>query len=1528
MTFDEDYSCLVHGVGFLDFTGNPFPCKLLITGDTAFPVVVTPRKDVLVAAARYGKGRMVVMAHESYLNMKEFKDFLQNVIAWLCPTPDSIIGIHNKLHLIAEIISTAGHKIKKTNSLIEGLGVFCTNGYDDSQAQQIISFVREGGGLLIGAQAWSWCQAHKQENVLHNFPGNKITSVSGVYFISGTGEKGKFSLTENMPWSSIYTHFDFSVDLKHLLDGVSNFEIVGQTVPSDLLLHGTLTFPIGQTDNKQCFLAGAYYGKGRVLVAAHESFLTKPELKTFILNALSWLDLGQKRKIGVHKDLGNFAEFLQNENISCQVSDFTSEMSVYCCQSFSNNEVDDIHQFVAEGGGLFFSNHAWNWSYQNVDKNVLIDYPGNKVLNKFGISVLERTIPQGNYKAAYSGGAANQYHFLETISQLKIQDEPKVQLSTWLFKLTLDINAFKKLPVCPLNTAFQLQYKELLEDCDTSKTSKPKHKTSSAKQALILCLTHEAEVLGQERDLNNYVEKEPSITVQIDATNPGKNTHRITGLYVDPKKMAVLEFPDSAVHQGLQVQIGCHSDSVYAEEYCHAPVMHTIYVLDQRVPVSCLWGGPLHIIVKAKSNLGKIDVKVYGAVPTSTAVKKKITPNEDYQFLIRGVGCLDFSGDATPCKLLLTGSAALPVLVTPRNDVLIAASRYGKGKLVAIAHENYLNMKEFMVFIQNAVSWLCPNSEAIIGVHSSFGQLSETLSVSGHKVQISSSLTEGLGVFCTSGYDDSQAQEIISFVRQGGGLLIGAQACEWSNCHTDENVLQHFPGNKIASVSGVYFTKGYGEKGTFILSEDMPSCPIYTDLNSSKDLKHLLNGVPQFDISGSTALSDLLLHGALSFPIGLTDKKQCFLAAAYYGKGRVVVATHEGLLFKPELTTFILNVLSWLDDRPDRKIGVHKNLGKLTELLKKENIPCNISNLVPDLGVYCCTSYSDAEAKAIQEFVAEGGGLLIAGHAWYWFSQNPDCNVLTHYPGNKILNKFGISILNNRIPKGSYKSINPDEDIDQYNLPKAFYHLKNELQNESELKLALAAWLFKIRQDIPHFLKLPAKPVTRSIQSDFLDVMQSCAVPDVSKQSPVNSCSKQGLILCLTNDSYVMSQMNDLVKNLEQGDSVTVEIDATNAGTDAWRSTGLYLAPKKAAVLEFPASAVKQGFQVQVGCHSDDLSSKDEYCRAPIVVHKTYVISEKVSVSCYWGGLLYIIVKAKSNLGTIPVKVYGTEPAPTFIKGKTSLANWRESICNLPAPWAELITENIILTIPSDAIRSLSDPEALLSLWDRMMVAVTELAVIPAKLPRPERFVTDVQLSLGWMHSGYPLMCHVQSAKELTDADAIQRTGIWGAIHELGHNQQQSNWEFPPHTTEATCNLWSVYVHETVLGIPRNQAHPQLKPENRTSRIQSYLQDGSNLKEWSMWTALETYLQLQEGFGWEPFKQLFKDYQSMLGIRNENKFKMNLWAEKFSEAVQTNLVPFFESWGWPIEEATRSKLSALPVWEKDPMKSYLSAIKS
>ena len=78
----------------------------------------------------------------------------------------------------------------------------------------------------------------------------------------------------------------------------------------------------------------------------------------------------------------------------------------------------------------------------------------------------------------------------------------------------------------------------------------------------------------------------------------------------------------------------------------------------------------------------------------------------------------------------------------------------------------------------------------------------------------------------------------------------------------------------------------------------------------------------------------------------------------------------------------------------------------------------------------------------------------------------------------------------------------------------------------------------------------------------------------------------------------------------------------------------------------------------------------------------------------------------------------------------TTAAEW-SLLRTAPSPWAELEFDNIILTVPSEAVRNLDRPDELAAHWNDIMKAIADLAVIPHKFPRKERFVTDVQISCG-----------------------------------------------------------------------------------------------------------------------------------------------------------------------------------------------------
>ncbi|NXP51496.1 TCAF2 factor, partial [Heliornis fulica] len=504
--------------------------------------------------------------------------------------------------------------------------------------------------------------------------------------------------------------------------------------------------------------------------------------------------------------------------------------------------------------------------------------------------------------------------------------------------------------------------------------------------------------------------------------------------------------------------------------------------------------------------------------------------------------------------------------------------------------------------------------------------------------------------------------------------------------------------------------------------------------NLSLHAEFLLCGVSELDLVTGGTPSSLLVHGLLSFPLCLDRSHRCLLAAACYGRGRVVVASHESQLFSPKMARFLLNAVRWLDAGRKGIVGVDAKLKKLCSLLSQEEVKSQVSQLTDDISVYCCTSYSDRDAERVRAFVAEGGGLLIGGQDWYWASQNHSKAAVAEYPGNKILNCFGLSILGQSAHAAKYPAVGSGE---HYHFCKALALFSRHVDEHEELKAPMKDWLQRLAQDSTAFLHIQAHdcPAYASIHRILTKVLQRSGIPSVSRQCPVKNNSKEAVLLCMATElSLTMTDSAALVQKSAAEVCtlpVTVEIDGTNPGKTAWRSTGLYLPEGHTAVITIPCPVINAGLKVQIGCHTNDLSHARELKRAPVVTGTCDIACQKQSISCLWGGLIYITVPAKSALGKVTITAEGAVRAPFFKLGETCENQWKACIRHYPAPWAELAVENLILTVPSDSIQHMENPQPLLTLWNEIMVAISKLAAIPTKFPRPERIVTDVQISCG-----------------------------------------------------------------------------------------------------------------------------------------------------------------------------------------------------
>lgn len=196
---------------------------------------------------------------------------------------------------------------------------------------------------------------------------------------------------------------------------------------------------------------------------------------------------------------------------------------------------------------------------------------------------------------------------------------------------------------------------------------------------------------------------------------------------------------------------------------------------------------------------------------------------QDYSTIMYGLQELNFEGKVVPSDLVLIGENAFPLAMNPRGQVLMAASNYGQGRVVVLGHEQYLAC--FPGLIENALMWLmpCTGDAGIIGIQKSLLSVAENLNYCPIKTELGD-FQNGLAIYITDAYSvENCAKDLISFIKAGGGLIIAGQAWSWAAAHPQENTIRNFPGNKVCSVAGIYFSEHQGEVGIFPVPRNIPS---------------------------------------------------------------------------------------------------------------------------------------------------------------------------------------------------------------------------------------------------------------------------------------------------------------------------------------------------------------------------------------------------------------------------------------------------------------------------------------------------------------------------------------------------------------------------------------------------------------------------------------------------------------------------------------------------------------------------------
>jgi hypothetical protein len=272
----------------------------------------------------------------------------------------------------------------------------------------------------------------------------------------------------------------------------------------------------------------------------------------------------------------------------------------------------------------------------------------------------------------------------------------------------------------------------------------------------------------------------------------------------------------------------------------------------------------------------------------------------------------------------------------------------------------------------------------------------------------------------------------------------------------------------------------------------------------------------------------------------------------------------------------------------------------------------------------------------------------------------------------------------------------------------------------------------------------------------------------------------------------------------------------------------------------------------------------DEWKRAPEIDFSAPLKEGENDFASAFGGLIYIEVPRAAK-DAASVSISGAIESAHYVHGQTQLTEWRV-MRHSAAPWAELESGKIILTVPSAHIREIDNPVKLMEYWDRVADACADLATIPRERKSPERYVADVQISAGYMHAGYPIMTHLDAAPRMVDIGFLMDTtkgGDWGLFHEIGHNHQHPDWTFDG-TGEVTVNLFTLYVIENVVGrVPGYKV--RFSDEEIAETFKKHRAANSPYEKWKSdpFLALTMNIQLQREFGWGAFKTVFAQYRDL-----------------------------------------------------------------
>jgi hypothetical protein len=679
------------------------------------------------------------------------------------------------------------------------------------------------------------------------------------------------------------------------------------------------------------------------------------------------------------------------------------------------------------------------------------------------------------------------------------------------------------------------------------------------------------------------------------------------------------------------------------------------------------------------------------------------------------------------------------------------------------------------------------------------------------------------------------------------------------------------------------------------------------------------------------------------------DKKGILSAiiTSRLGKGKIIIIGSNHYFQKPlldnnNIQNFIGNAIKWGKKSKKRKIQLWGRNNDLAIHLKKfhyQYISDSNNISAADIIILNHDITDSIKLNSVENFV-KNGGTLIFGSPVSDLMKQYKFDYYTLYINQLFLKaglyhtseKFAINdnkgLLNTgEIPAYMHIStllkslkahglVPPKDEVGAYSSTIANYLFNN---SDSATTFQEIDSLFGsptnrliIPSESSPVVKSDAKNYLAYQIQEFLNMRQSSIYPT---QNSINPASKDfpGEV-----DRSAVRMSEEVVIPVKVGNQGLLE---PNSVYYRWHSTGLYVAAGDKVSVTIKSQYIDQHLKAQIGVHEDDLSNMPYYARTEGNLTQTYELNKlTTAILSPFGGLLMINIPDTSTLKNIRIQVNGAVKAPYFKLGETTNADWQQTIRNYPAPWAELATGKIILTVPAYRIRSLDNPEKLMKFWDVIMDTEAKLANIVTKRIHPERIITDRQVAYGAYMFTLPHKIVVpddESCELMLNEDLLRTKGSWGHFHELGHRHQFWGIDFSG-LSEVTVNLYTMYIYDKVLhkGIYNHEGIPSKQAV--MDSIKLYMANKPSFKKFcnDPFLALKMYIELIENFGWQSIEQVFETYRKLPKEQYPatEAQQIDYWFTCICAATHKDLSAFFEKWQIPVSQSVSESVKNYPSW--------------